>query len=115
MVLRPVDDPVADRTYLVVGLCYVHGLMSGEAIYRGQCSACQAMEPREGEQEALIDRYRVALHDPDTDRSRTDPAELLEEAGIRIESYQRAPHKLPVLPETLRAAGKRLVDFVLVL
>jgi hypothetical protein len=89
-------------------------VMDGEAIYRGRHSASSSVLRTANEQDELVNGYRVALHIPETNSFRTNPAEVLGEAGIRVERYQRDPHKLVVLPETLRAAGIPLGDFVLV-
>lgn len=117
VVLRPspTTEPTARDRWHVVGVSYVHGLMNGEVIYRHKHIpryksvwryACDMAED--------IDNYAVALHDSDTNTFRTDPAELLQEAGIKVERYKRNPHKLEVLPESLRAAGVALEEFVLV-
>jgi hypothetical protein len=64
-----------------------------------------------GKYHNLIDGRPCALYDPEQGTFRTDPAEILTEAGIKVEKYRRWPHILEVLPETLRAAGIPLVDF----
>ena len=89
--------------------------MDGETFYRNKHAARYRPVWRDfhGAPDA-INRKLSALQDLDTGVLRTSPAELLEEAGIKVEEYQRYPHKLVVLPETLRAARIPLEDFVLV-
>jgi hypothetical protein len=110
LVLRPAGD----GTWEVVGTAFVMGLMRGETVYRGKHAGKYRVEGLskvdEGEK---IDGHAVALCD-ETDGLKTDPAELLEEVGIRVEKYTRDPHELVVLPETLRDAGVGLEEFVLV-
>jgi hypothetical protein len=115
LVLRPAADANGRRTWLVVGACYVHGVMDGEAIYQNKHAArYKAMYIDCREQDELIDGTSSALYDPDEGTYRTDPAALLEEAGVKVEEYRRYPHELVVLPESLRAAGVPVEDFVLV-
>ncbi|KNG49330.1 HET-domain-containing protein [Stemphylium lycopersici] len=64
--------------------------------------------------ETWIDRNRFAMRDTETQELHTDLVAILEKAGIKVESYQRRPHRLEVLPETLKAAGAPLEDFILV-
>jgi hypothetical protein len=54
------------------------------------------------------------MYDCETETLSLDPAAILEKAGIKVERYQRDPHRLEVLPETLRAAGIPVQDFILV-
>lgn len=61
-----------------------------------------------------IDRRSVTLFDHETDVYKADPNKLLEEAGIKVESYTCYPHQLVVRRKTLRAAGVRVEDVVLV-
>lgn len=114
VVLRPSLAADSDQTWQVVGICSVPGLMKGEALYPGSfANRYKSVQWGEGEYD-LVDGYPYALQDLETGKLRTDPAELLEEAGIKVESYQRRPHRLEVLPETLRAAGINLTEFTLV-
>jgi hypothetical protein len=114
MILRPVVDTNSTRTWLVVGVCYVHGLMNGEAIYRKKnLNKHKPLWLHDGDAD-LIDAFPMALYDTETSVLKTDPAAILEDAGIKVERYQRHPHELIVLPETLRAAGIAVEDFMLV-
>ncbi|KAI8933258.1 hypothetical protein NX059_009889 [Plenodomus lindquistii] len=89
--------------------------MHGEAIYRNRLPDRWRFVYRlEWKDEELIDDYPLALYDPKTGETRSDPAEILEECGIKVESYQQHPHRLIVLPETLRAAGVPVEEFILV-
>lgn len=104
---------LADETqWEVVGACYVEGLMNGEAIYGVLPNHYRAVghtgkDPR-------IDDYRYAILDTRTQTLKTDPAEFLDEVGIRPTRYQRDPHILEVAPEVLREAGVDLQDFDLI-
>lgn len=115
VVLRPATNSDGHRTWLVVGVCYVHGLMDGETIYRSGLDAqYRSVWHDELGSSDRIGNRGIAFQNLRTGVFRTDPAELLQEAGIKVEEYQRWPHKLVVLPETLREAGIPLEDFVLV-
>lgn len=111
VVLRPAFDIDQDYTWQVVGVSYVHGMMAGEAIYRSKHTAQYKPVLRYDE---TRDGFKCAFHDLDRDVFKTDAAEILHEAGIKTERYQQDPHELIVLPETLRAAGIPLEEFVLV-
>jgi hypothetical protein len=115
ILLRPVPKPNSTQTWLVVGSCYVHGLMSGEAIYQGRHRAnFEAVWNTGRPEQPRINGWRTALYDNETKLKRIDPDGLLEEAGIKVERYTRSPHELVVLPASLRAAGIAVKDFVLV-
>jgi hypothetical protein len=115
ILLRPVPKSNSTQTWLVVGACYVHGLMSGEAIYQGRHRAnFEAVWNTGRPEQPRINGWRTALYDIETKLKRIDPDGLLEEAGIKVERYTRSPHELVVLPASLRAAGIAVEDFVLV-
>lgn len=114
VVLRQALSTDGERAWQVVGVCYAEGLMNGEAIYKRSIpDHCRFVLDR-GRNHALVDGRRFALHNTDTDTLSPEPAELLEEAGIDVEYFQRYPHDLSVRPETLLAAGILLRDFTLV-
>ncbi|KAF2451743.1 HET-domain-containing protein [Karstenula rhodostoma CBS 690.94] len=117
VVLRAFQENQPDSTWQVFGPCRVPGIMSGEIIYGQKVSslyrAVRRLEDTVQKSE-LIDGTPFALHNPVTGRVVTDPASVLEEAGIEVNDYQRRPHRLHVSPETLRRAGIPLQDFVLV-
>lgn len=114
VVLRLVPDSGSVPTWQLLGVCYASGLMDGEAIYGNKLPRHYQSIRRPEEWIFLINGRDFALHDLETGDFKTDPAEILTEMGIKVESYQRNPHLLKVLPETLRAAGVALEDFVLV-
>ncbi|KAF3033673.1 hypothetical protein E8E12_001601 [Didymella heteroderae] len=115
VVLRPAGSIDGYSAWEVVGVCYTHGLMDGEAIYGNRHFVrYTAISRYDGEESQLVDGYSVALYEPSRQRLKTDPADLLKEAGIQVERYQRHPHELVVSPESLRAAGIPLKDFVLI-
>lgn len=62
----------------------------------------------------LINGFDLAVHDVKDDKIILDPAVVLEKVGTKVEQYQSDPHLLEALPETLRAAGIALEEFVLV-
>jgi hypothetical protein len=61
----------------------------------------------------MIDVWPYGLYDTETDTLRTDPVEILNKMGIKVERYQKEPRRLEVLPEILRAAGVPLREFIL--
>ncbi|KAL5381762.1 hypothetical protein DPSP01_006948 [Paraphaeosphaeria sporulosa] len=107
------DDP----TWLVVGRCYVHGIMDGELIYQHPEPLRYRSCTHDFTKGSRIDIdglvTTASLYDTKTDTYINDPTVPLTTAGIKIESYESNPHKLVVLPETLRAAGVAVEDFVL--
>jgi hypothetical protein len=114
VVLRPSSSPKTISAWQVVGVCYAEGLMKGEAIYGDKLPSHYRPVSQTDRYSDLIDGYDYALHDSRAQTFRTDPAEVLTEMGFNVESYQRAPHVLEVLPEILRDAGVSLQDFFLV-
>lgn len=114
MVLRPSVKHGSISVWEVVGEAYAEGLMRGEAIYgNGLPTHYRPLKHRD-RKKRLIDLYLVAMYDPETDTLKDDPAEILKEAGISVDSYRREPHLLEVSRETLLAAGIPIKDFVLV-
>ncbi|KAH8725744.1 hypothetical protein GQ44DRAFT_202306 [Phaeosphaeriaceae sp. PMI808] len=95
----------------VVSTASVAGLMMGEAIYGENFPSYWTSVYHD--RMTSIDGYINGLYDPKTKTLKTNPAEILTEMGIKVESYQRKPHLLEVLPETLRAAGIQLEEFIL--
>lgn len=114
VVLRPVSTPMSNQTWQLVGPCYVPDLANGEAIYRGKLSRNYRYVQHEYGELERVAGASIAVYDPETEKLKTDPAAILEEAGIKVEKHQREPHILEVLPESLRAAGVDLEDFILV-
>ena len=106
--------PFGPAQWQVVGVCYADGFVSGEAIYGAKLPDHYRPVRRVDAKSDLIDGRRFALLDLRTQRFETNPAEVLEEMGIKVEKYQRKPHLLEVSPETLRAAGVNLETFTLV-
>lgn len=103
--------PAADQTWVVVGHCYAHGLMDGEAIYRGKHAVRYASRRLLSGGQT---RSRVAFVSQVDGTLNSDFSAILEEAGIKVEHEQDEPPALFVLPETLRAAGLQVQDFTLV-
>ncbi|KAH7067231.1 heterokaryon incompatibility protein-domain-containing protein [Paraphoma chrysanthemicola] len=119
VILRPVPSTTREHTraWKVVSIAKVTGLMGGEAIYGENMPAHwkSVTHDNRGENDcSFIDGKLNGMYDPESNILRTDPGKILEEMGIKVESYQRNPHRLVVLPETLRAAGVPLQDFILV-
>jgi hypothetical protein len=115
VVLRPLVAPKSEQAWQVVGVCQVPGLMHGEVIYRDQLPhQFRPVWNIDANEDDAIDNWAVVMYDPDTQDLHTDPAKLLQQAGIKVESYQRKPHRLEVLPETLRETGVDLKTFTLV-
>ena len=113
MVIRPKDHSQTETTWQIVGPVLVPGLMHGEAIYKDNLPAhYEAKEVTKGESgHLLIDGRSYAMHDTVKDIFFFDPAEVLEEANIKVEKYERDPHVLEVLAESLRIAGITLEEF----
>ena len=115
VVLRPTGSIDGYSAWEIVGVCYTHGLMEGQALYRdSHLVRYTAISRYDGEESKLVDGGSVALYEPDRRRLKTDPADLLKEAGVQVERHQRYPHELIAPPESLRAAGIPLKDFVLI-
>lgn len=117
IMLRPNDSTDrCERTYSVVGACYVHGIMNGEAIYQDvdplRYNAIGQDENRPGT--VHIDEYCGLLHDSKANTFTDDPTKPLKEAGIKVESFVREPHRLIVLPKALRAVSIAVESLVLV-
>lgn len=115
VILRPcLNDPCS---WEVVSTATVVGLMRGEAVYGDALPEhWRAVQDQQTslDNTALVDRRSCGMYDPVSDFLKTNPAEILEEMGFKVESYQREPHVLEVLPETLRAAGVPLQEIILV-
>jgi hypothetical protein len=89
--------------------------MHGEAIYSDELHRqLRPVSHTHSHEDDWIDDWKFAMYDPQTERLHTDPGKVLEEAGIKVENYERRPHRLNVLPETLREAGVDLVNFTIV-
>ncbi|OAL05549.1 HET-domain-containing protein [Phaeosphaeriaceae sp. SRC1lsM3a] len=119
LILRPCPFDGADVTKLweVVCVAMIGDLMEGQAIYGcGEMSQRRAVRLRleEIELQHIIDGQTLGMYDEKSRKLSTNPAEILTEMGIKVESYQRFPHRLQVLPETLRAVGVDLQEFILV-
>lgn len=117
LVLRPVkgtDDGALDQKYLVVGSCYIHGLMNGEFIYQEPDPLRYKLFAQNAQHVSLIDGYMGVLFDRKQQTWARTPTEPLRNSGIEVQSYVRDPHRLIVLPEILREAGLAVEDFVLI-
>lgn len=104
-------------SWQVVGVAIVGKLMMGEILYgSSDLSRLQGVRRTYGPDYASqsIDGYEVAIKDYRAKQFTTNPAEFLAKMGIEVESYQRRPHRLVVLEETIRATGVDLQDFILV-
>lgn len=115
VVLRPMPRVEGEEKdlYKIVSVALVAGLMKGEAIYGDRLPSQWRAVHHELEKSTWVDTYPHGLYDPDTDLLRTNPAEILAELGIKVENYQQKPHRLEVLPGSLRAAGVPLREFIL--
>ncbi|KAH7384118.1 hypothetical protein DE146DRAFT_216580 [Phaeosphaeria sp. MPI-PUGE-AT-0046c] len=119
MILRPRPLEEADVTELWEVVCFamIGYLMEGQAIY-----GCEKMSRRravrllgkEYDFQHVIDGQFLGMYKKRSRTLSTDPAEILTRLGIKVERYQRSPHRLHVLPETLHAIGLHLQEFVLV-
>ncbi|KAH6612465.1 heterokaryon incompatibility protein-domain-containing protein [Boeremia exigua] len=110
---RPVIlRPAADNTYLVVGSCYAHGLMNGEAIYHNSYTAERNLR--------IVERNGFPdLVDCGDGMRYSNAGEMLEKAGIKIKGNHpspraRVPHIYIVPPDTLKAVGVQVKDIILV-
>lgn len=88
--------------------------MHGELVYREALPALTQPVSESERYKDLIDGYDYALYHPETGVLKTDPAEILVEAGIKVKQYQRDPHVLEVSPEHMNEAGVPLENFILV-
>lgn len=102
-----------ETRWRVVGACYAHGLMCGEAIYGSLPSYYHALHHNTKGDDTICDRL-CALLDSRIDDLKTDPSAVLEEFGIRPSVWSREPHRLEVSESVLRAAGVELRNFILV-
>ncbi|KAF2826061.1 hypothetical protein CC86DRAFT_324930 [Ophiobolus disseminans] len=118
VLLRPASQgsPSKVETWEVVSTAVIAGLMEGEAIY-GDKLPLHWFTLEHGKKDAegsyWIDGHRNGFYDSKSQTLETNPAKILTDMGIKVESYQRRPHRLEVLPETLRAAGIPLREFLL--
>jgi hypothetical protein len=101
--------PAAHSTYQVVGTCYAHGLMNGEAIYRNTHVEDQCRASRQ-------DAYDVSSGSETGKRATSHPATMLEEAGIKTEGKTEKDISFGIFvgKETLEDAGIPVQDLVLV-
>ncbi|KAK6841504.1 HET-domain-containing protein [Apiospora arundinis] len=97
----------------IVGPCKVPGLMAGEAIHG---SLPRHYQPARRENYNMDTGWDidVGLLDHRDGSFRRNPADILNEMGIRHLRYQQEPHQLEVEPKTLREAGVDLQDFYIV-
>lgn len=119
VVLRPQVHtiPHEPKSWQVVGVAIVGTLMMGEIFYGcADLSRLQGVHRTYGPNGASqsINGYAVAIKDYQAKQLITDPAKFLAKMGIKVELYQRRPHRLVVLEETFRATGVDLQDFTLV-
>jgi hypothetical protein len=119
VILRPLTLTTSDnrQTWEVVSVAKIAGLMLGEAIYGDKLPLhWQAVKHGYSDEQGvkMIHNEHIAIYDTEENTLRTDPAEILQDMGIRVKCYQREPHYLEVSPESLRGAGIPLQDFILV-
>ncbi|KAK6864066.1 heterokaryon incompatibility protein-domain-containing protein, partial [Apiospora arundinis] len=97
----------------IVGPCKVPGLMADEAIHG---SLPRHYQPARRENYSMDTGWDidVGLLDHRDGSFRRNPADILNEMGIRHLRYQQEPHQLEVEPKTLREAGVDLQDFYIV-
>lgn len=106
----------ANEQWNVVGACYAHGWMSGQAIYGEDSSRVyRQVELQELERDQYVDGNRVAMQEIATGEVVTDPAEVLEKMlGVKPSVWTRRPHRLEVSANILKEAGVKLREFDLV-
>jgi hypothetical protein len=117
IVIRPEPCTSTKPLWQIVGPAIVPGLMHGEAIYGEKLPSSYVpidVKDHDDLEVNLIDGFDFALHDTANEKIVFDPAAILEEVGIKVERYQRYPHHLEVLPETLQAAGVAWEEFALI-
>jgi hypothetical protein len=122
VVIRPVPSEEERSLWRVVGgAAIVPGLMHGEAIYGDRLPRHYTPVPVRHTDRAPPDKrlecihgFDFAMHDTVNDVFINDPRTILEETGIKVERYQRWQHELEVLPESPKAVGVELEEFMLV-
>jgi hypothetical protein len=117
ILLRRVQTKSSSSLWNIIGSALVPGLMHGEAIYgRELFDRCRPVHKNlhGGDLTNLIDGFAFALYDTTNNVLLDDPGAILEDVGIKVQSYQRWPHKLEVSPESLRTAGVLLEEFVVI-
>jgi hypothetical protein len=108
---QPLSGSKTHETWNVVNVALVVGLMNGEAIYGD--SLLPHWSPNTTSEAEDINGGPLGMFDAETQTLNTNPTDFLVKMGIHVEQYQRDPHRLEVLPETLRAAGVALEEFIL--
>lgn len=111
VILRPSSSR---KTWQVVGVCFLPGLMNGEAIYGRPLPKHYRPVWEFGRAGLRIDNGNHVIYSTETETTIDNPAQILTEMGIKVETYQREPHILEVFPESLEAAGVALQNFTLV-
>lgn len=109
--------PHEPKSWQVVGMAIVGTLMMGEIFYScADLSRLQGVHRTYGPHDASqsINGYAVAIKDHQAKQLITDPAQFLAKMGIKVEFYQRHPHRLVVREETFRATSIDLRNFILV-
>lgn len=103
-----------ETRWKVVGICYINGMMYGEAIYGSLPSHYRPVIHDSAAEDERICDTGYALLDKRTNHLKSDPAALLEELGIQPSVWSRSPHRLEVSESVSREAGVGLHNFFLV-
>jgi hypothetical protein len=121
IVVRPVHEAGTPPLWRVVGSAIVPGIMNGEAIYGGRLpSKYQLIDPAtqglkyRGTRDNIREGLECAIYDIVNNIVIDNPTSVLDEAGIKVDHYEKWPYQLDVAPETLRAAGVALEEFALI-
>jgi hypothetical protein len=90
--------------------------MNGEAIYRNKLASHYrpVVQMESSRRDRWTDGMSLALRNFKTQTSSTDPASVLVEMGIPVDSDQREPRLLEVSHELLLSAKIALQDFTLI-
>lgn len=116
VILRASESSKVPTSWQVVGICRAQGLMNGEAIYGDRLPSHHrpVVLTELSHPDRWIDEMSFALRDAKTEDCNTDPALVLTETGIEVDSYQRQPHLRQVSRNALIAGGVALQEFELV-
>jgi hypothetical protein len=118
IVIRPLLQRSAStpQSWEMVSVAKLAGLMNGEAMYGNRIPRhWRPVRRREVDHDhfGASDVWRYGFYDTEADTLRTDPAEILNEMGIKVDKCQKDPYRLEVRAETLRAAGVLLREFII--
>lgn len=110
VVLRRVNQAHPYK-WLVVGVCYIHGLMYGEAIYQGKLPGHYIPVRYQAAPADRINGWDCAMLDTRSKAPKQNPANILTEMGIKVDRFQREVHLLDVSIQALRASGVKVEHF----